>query len=275
MLGALRNVIGSTESFLDTMVEAHEKRIVRSLAACEKKIALLAGKLSKDPTGKIKGPHWTLSQAQGVHRQLERIFEETYGQAYKSNIAEFGVVSKLLKDNFKKLKIPAAFNTVDLEVMQRLKEQAFDVYHTLGVQTQNQIAQAIYDAVLAGQSFSDLAATITGAVIGHKDRVGRPLTTYAGTYAHDSLMSFYATVHKKKAEDAGLNHYLYYGNVIRDSRPFCIIRAGKVYSKDEIEAWNEMIWKGKAPGDVFIRRGGFRCRHHFHAVRPEWVPDVR
>jgi len=96
---------------------------------------------------------------------------------------------------------------------------------------------------------------------------------YAGTYAQDALMNFYATVHHQKALDAGLEHFVYYGDVIHDSRQFCVARAGKVFSSEQVDAWDGHTWPGKKPGSVWINQGGYRCRHHFHAVRPEWVPN--
>lgn len=47
-------------------------------------------------------------------------------------------------------------------------------------------------------------------------------------------MTFYQTIHNQKAEEVGLTNYLYFGNIVKDSRSFCIARAGKVFAKKAI-----------------------------------------
>jgi len=77
----------------------------------------------------------------------------------------------------------------------------------------------------------------------------------------------YRTLHTKKANDAGIDKFLYFGSLVKDSRDFCIARAGKIFTRTEIESWNNLRWTGKIEGsNVFVTLGGFRCRHHLVAV---------
>jgi hypothetical protein len=55
--------------------------------------------------------------------------------------------------------------------------------------------------------------------------------------------------------------------VIRDSREFCRNNVGKTFTEEEINSKWQGSWAGKAPGDPFIVRGGYNCRHH-------WLPIV-
>jgi hypothetical protein len=87
---------------------------------------------------------------------------------------------------------------------------------------------------------------------------------YAELYAHDGIRNFHQQVTLKKAEDAGVENFLYYGNLINTSRDFCIARVGKTFTKDEIEAMGSLTWQGKS-GPPLTNRGGYNCRHH-------WVP---
>jgi len=268
----LREILSDIDKFLDDRLEEHERRLVRSLRKCEERIINLARRLDTKKDGTIRGPKWTLSQAQEIHAQLKVVVEETFGEAWKSNVADFDDVMEFVEKTYGRMDVPAAFGSVDERMLEGLRAQAFDVYHTMETQTVNRIAQAVYDAVLSGQSFGWLTQHIRAAISGHADIRGRPLSSYAELYAHDLLMDTYASLHKRKAEETGLDHFLYAGNTIRDSRPFCVQRAGKVFSREEIEGWNKLDWEGKAPGDVFIRRGGYNCRHHFLPVKKEWIP---
>tara|TARA_R100001591_G_scaffold14368_2_gene20830 strand:+ start:9788 stop:10696 length:909 start_codon:yes stop_codon:yes gene_type:complete len=103
------------------------------------------------------------------------------------------------------------------------------------------------------------------------DRAGNNLRRYASQIAHDSVMQFHGQFTIKKAKDAGLTHFIYTGTLIRDSRQFCRDMLNNRLTEDEIrEKWNSEGWKGKSPGDPFIVRGGYRCRHTWIPTDPDW-----
>ena len=108
-----------------------------------------------------------------------------------------------------------------------------------------------------------------------RDRAGNNLRRYAYQQVHDALMQFNGSFTQAKAQEAGLTHYEYYGSLVRDSRDWCIRHKGMVMSDDEIrEKWVNSSWQGKAPGDPFVVRGGYNCRHHFMPVDPDWYGDA-
>ena len=46
------------------------------------------------------------------------------------------------------------------------------------------------------------------------------------------------------------------------------------YTEKEIRnLWNTRSWNGKANGDPFIVRGGYRCRHTWLPTDPSWDLD--
>ena len=90
---------------------------------------------------------------------------------------------------------------------------------------------------------------------------------YASQMVHDSLMQFDAGINVAAGKEVGATEWKYYGSVIQDSRPWCVKHAGKRFTEDEIrEMWANNEWQGKAPGDPFIVRGGYNCRHHWRPV---------
>lgn len=103
------------------------------------------------------------------------------------------------------------------------------------------------------------------------DRAGNNLRRYASQIAHDSVMQFHGQFTVSKAKASGLNHYRYTGTLVRDSRPFCRNMLNRTLTEKEIrDTWNNQGWGGKSPGDPFIVRGGYRCRHTWIPTNPDW-----
>ncbi len=64
--------------------------------------------------------------------------------------------------------------------------------------------------------------------------------------------------------------YEYVGGVVAESRDFCRRNAGRRFTEQEIRnTWSSQTWQGKQPGDPFVVRGGYNCRHTFVAVAEE------
>jgi hypothetical protein len=76
---------------------------------------------------------------------------------------------------------------------------------------------------------------------------------------------------------AGLQFVVYSGGLIKDSREFCVERAGNYYHKREVELWAKEEWQGKRPdtteSTIFIYAGGFRCQHMIIYVSEFSVPN--
>ena len=103
------------------------------------------------------------------------------------------------------------------------------------------------------------------------DRAGNNLRRYASQIAHDSVMQFHGQFTVAKAKASGLNHFRYTGTLVRDSRPFCRNMLNRTLTEKEIrDTWNNQGWGGKSPGDPFIVRGGYRCRHTWIPTNPDW-----
>lgn len=271
----LMKKLEETEGFLDRLTDEHERRLKKALVESERKILRLMERLERTADGRIKGPAWTLKQAQKIHAKLAPTIMDGFGGVYSYLGEAYGEIEayvlELLKTGFD---VPEAFSTIEKQSLRILRDQQFKVYRTLTDDTVDKIAQHIYSAVLTGWSYDDLTEHIAAAITGYRDIRGRSLAMHAGTYAQDSLMEYYQSAENLKAKDSGVDKYvLYFGNVIRDSREFCIARAGKVFTKEEVDGWQDLDWAGKKPGDVWINRGGYRCRHKMLFVKPEWVPD--
>jgi len=66
--------------------------------------------------------------------------------------------------------------------------------------------------------------------------------------------------------DRGVARFTYKGGIVSGTREFCAAHNNKTYSEREIRnIWSSQSWGGKKPGDPFVTRGGYNCRHY-------WVP---
>ena len=81
-----------------------------------------------------------------------------------------------------------------------------------------------------------------------------------------SVLKFDSAFGIGRARRKNIRRFEYAGGVIETTRPFCEDLAGAVLTEEEItDIWSSESWAGKEPGDPFVVRGGYNCRHF-------WVP---
>lgn len=69
-----------------------------------------------------------------------------------------------------------------------------------------------------------------------------------------------------KARRQNIKRYRYSGGLMATSRSWCQEHEEQTYTEEEIYSmWDSSDWPGKEPGDPFVVRGGYNCRHF-------WVP---
>ena len=258
-------------NFLDRMSALHRQRMLDSIQALERRIVDRASALKTSESGNLLGAKTNLAQAQKVHSDMTALFDEEYGAASRETVKEYGESLPVIQEQYQEMGEAVKYTGVDRDMVKALKTQDLAAYASYGLAAQDKIAKAVYNHVIAQAPFSALVGEIAAALTGQKDKRGRPLANYAKQMANDGIMNFHNTVNLKKAEDAGFTNYLYVGNIIADSRPFCIARAGNVYTREQIDSWTG-TWQGKS-GPAFTHRGGYNCRHHWQPVRKEWIPE--
>ena len=262
----------SDTKFLGSLAANHEARLLGSIQTLRENIIGMVNKLDSTPAGKLEGVKVNLKQAQKIHKQMVGQFEKDYNKKVNKMLGDFSQVDKVITRRYKALNESIEFTGIDKVMMDSLKLSTYGRYVQFGEQARNSIASAMYNSVAGGAKMSTLVNTIKGILTGHKDAKGRPMTMYAKGFAQDAIMNYHNQVNTKKGEDAGMTHFLYYGDIIGTSRQFCITRVGKVYNKRQILAWDGLDWQGKA-GPAFSQRGGYNCRHHWRPVRKEWLQN--
>jgi len=100
------------------------------------------------------------------------------------------------------------------------------------------------------------------------------LNRYIKQTTNDAVMTFNSEYIQTISDDLGVEYYLYAGTLIADSRPFCEARAGRYFTKEEVQKWADLKnWDGRMKGTnsttIFTYRGGYNCRHQLWPVSQE------
>jgi predicted XRE-type DNA-binding protein len=106
------------------------------------------------------------------------------------------------------------------------------------------------------------------------------LNRYIKQTTNDSVMTFNSEYIQTIADDLGVEYYLYSGTIISDTREFCQARAGRYFTKAEVEKWASLKgWQGRMAGTnsstIFIYRGGYNCRHQLWPVAKEQYESAK
>ena len=147
-----------------------------------------------------------------------------------------------------------------------------------GVPTVKQDAKALFlQSVTSNQTLKELTKTFKDFIRGKEGNKGA-INTYfnsrASGYAYDLFNKVAEVKNEQFRENLGLQYFIYVGDVIKDSRTFCIKKAGKVFSVIEADTeWPtdpDLIAKGSGiPYTPRIDRGRMNCRHRIRYISEE------
>jgi hypothetical protein len=89
------------------------------------------------------------------------------------------------------------------------------------------------------------------------------------TEIRTNMAGFQRAVTLSKAAEVGAEYFLYIGGIIETSREFCRERDGKVFTAEQIAAWDN----GQGlPADIYL--GGYNCRHSLRPISKELAKDL-
>ena len=281
--------------FLERLTDGHQRRLAGVLQTLEGNIASYVNS-APEADGQLFDLEWSLQARQ----EVRRLIDVDFLQEAQELIDEYIEVAN---SQFAMLSEYGTFTRVAPETIQALQQLSFQGFQAIADQQLDTLATGIYQSTLTGRGKADLIAQLRGQINGvyqqsdeeearqlveiaqtatgqrqqdaidklhsiyARDRLGNNMRRYATQMANDSLAQYSASITKATANEAGITNFKYYGDVIRDSREFCRNNVGKTFTEEEINSKWQGSWAGKAPGDPFIVRGGYNCRHH-------WLPIV-
>jgi hypothetical protein len=127
---------------------------------------------------------------------------------------------------------------------------------------QQRVIQTVTMAAIAGLAIAPLLAQLRPILKGSIKRLVSGFDFI--------LRSFDGALTLIRSRNAGVEKFKYVGGVIDTSRDFCVKHNNKIYTRAEINRiWGSSTWGGRAPGNPFVVRGGYNCRHMFVPVREE------
>ena len=305
----LRQLQEIRQKALDNLEVQHQELLFKTIQRLEREVVNIASEL---PTR--TGELYSTRLAIEIKPRLQQAIEELYLKPVQSFIKDYDKIAGVIVASYGKLPIPPEFKSIteaDLVVIQQLKRLAFTNFQNLGNELANTLAGEVYQSTLVGRSFNDMVQTIREKINGiyqfsdnkkaqqlveyisnnpdgaevdtaidelkqvyGRSTQGDSFVKYASLLVTDSIMGFDGQLAKFRADELGLNSYLYYGSIIKDSRDFCRKHTGKVYTEEQInQIWANDTLQGRDQGSPFIVRGGYNCRHSWQPVDPSWVDD--
>lgn len=250
-----------------------KERLQKSIEAIERSvISLVSQTFGPDAT---TGRRARIRQAMDMRNQLLKIFRGFYKESAQLTS---GYVSsaRAAIDIIGEVTVPTEFSKVDKDVVNVLQQLSYDEFENLGRTFQKKIGDEIYQAVLTDKQLPDMIDSISNSLTGIESKGGRPMTQYADQIAHDGLMKFTRAVTTQKATELGIKKFMFLGSLVDDSREFCVERAGKIFTTEEIQEWEGLDWAGKNwDVPVMVSLGGYRCRHHLVPVDDDVIEFMR
>ena len=305
----LRQLQEIRQKALDNLEAQHQELLFKTIQRLEREVVNIASEL---PTR--TGELYSTRLAIEIKPRLQQAIEELYLKPVQSFIKDYDKIAGVIVASYGKLPIPPEFKSIteaDLVVIQQLKRLAFTNFQNLGNELANTLAGEVYQSTLVGRSFNDMVQTVREKINGiyqfsdnkkaqqlveyisnnpdgaevdtaidelkqvyGRNTQGDSFVKYASLLVTDSIMGFDGQLAKFRADELGLNSYLYYGSIIKDSRDFCRKHTGKVYTEEQInQIWANDTAQGRDQGSPFIVRGGYNCRHSWQPIDPSWVDD--
>lgn len=148
-----------------------------------------------------------------------------------------------------------------LELEQLKAEATVAVLNQLQTEQQS-IIQTLMLGSITGLAIAPLLSQLRSGLTKAVNRIGNIFNFI--------IRNFDGALTLIRSKLAGIDRFKYVGGTISTTRDFCRSHNNKIYTIAEINRiWNRQTWGGKAPGNPFVVRGGYNCRHMFVPVRKE------
>ena len=165
---------------------------------------------------------------------------------------------------------------------------------SLGLELKNFMARAI----TSQSPMKDFTAGMSRIITGAGEKAGGYEKQFE-RFAYDLYNQYDAAYNLNVANEFGMNHFIYQGGLIKDSRDFCREHNDRVWTREEAELWPDWTpskamfitdFKQKDldavpsylayPGyEPLIDRGGYNCRHMLgwidEGLAKELRPDLK
>lgn len=143
-------------------------------------------------------------------------------------------------------------------------------------QLRTELKDYVIKNVLGKTKLKDFTKGFKDLVVGNK-RVDGRLENYYKQFVYDTVNRVDSAQKLYVADELELEYFIYQGQLMKTSRPFCINRAGKVWSREDVAKWEagdltDAEMKGLTkPMNFYINRGGYNCQHSIRWISKEYA----
>lgn len=246
---------------VDKQIRGTEKQIDAFIATLDgflgREIRRVLRKLKDDPDAVIEniGVLATLEQAMRDAGLGERL--NGLSGVYDEQLAQ-------IRDEYARLGVENVFGAVDTKVVEAMVVSDFSV---VGKQVERHVgslrSELIRSIVTGGKPFADIIAEKT-------DEFSGRLQSNLNTEINTAVSGFHRTVTITKADELGIDKFIYLGPQDQITREFCKPKIGKAFTRDEIQRLNN-----RQGLDPFVYAGGYNCRHQWRPISDERFESLR
>lgn len=215
----------------------------------------------KTKNGKIQNIAANKQMAIRLRDQIRTFLRQN---RYYLQITEFGKkyddLISTSREYYNAIDLPSAFTERDLETLSKIRLDDLSFLRNADQQVINQVYSALIGSIYRETTFRELLAVFRETI--NDTATPGILKKYAATHAKTAYATFDRKIQNIKSAEIGLDHYLFSGGLIKDSRQFCRDRAGQVFTTAQINDWESQSWTGKnSNGSVWDYLGGWNCQH--------------
>jgi hypothetical protein len=216
------------------------KRILADLRSTDKETRIDAAQAAQS-----LGSLYEELKAAGLGDKLEEI-TDIYGDELAA-----------VRSELKRVQPDLILTDTDITAAATLIEYDFSRYGKVIEKNVGDVRSTIMRSVISGS-----APDIDGAIDAAAPRVAAQLETELNT----ALSAFNQAITNQKADEVGLNVFVYLGPDDKVTRPFCkdVIDKGRVFSRAQIEAMDN-----EQGLPVMEAGGGWNCRHQWRPISKE------
>ena len=229
--------------------------------------------------GKLATNNFNIRIANSLRRDISKFLKKHgYYEAITDFGKQYGDLIKLSKEYFKAMDLDPVFLDRDIETLSKIRADDLNFLASRDRDVINTVYDEVLNSIYQKKDWRELADRLRNILTDTMEN-GKPLSgllkKYSQTYAFTGYAAFDRRIQRIKAEQYKIDKFLYSGSLIRDSREFCQERAGKIFTRKEIDSWNKLEWQGKVRGrDVWIYLGGWNCQHSLVPVTDEYAKKM-
>jgi hypothetical protein len=270
--------ITELEELLDKLPEKLKASAGKAEQEIYEDLVFQIGKLDFNKTGLAPTSENVRKLAKLKLRLQGIILNDDYKKAVDEFVEDWskaeGLINKYMSSQFENFAIPSLIKEYKKQSVLLTQESLLDA--GINAYVVDPLNEVLLQSVTGNATFKDTLNSVSAIIRGDKN-LGR-LQRYVSQISTDAVQQYVANYTYIISNDLDVEFYMYRGSKQDTTRPFCMSRYGKYYSKKEIIEWGKLgAWDGKIPGtnssNIFINRGGYNCKHIIVPVSEASVPE--